>query len=113
MTLSDLSASINLLSLSIYKKLGLGNPKPTMMKFLMDDRTIRRTIGRLYNVQVKVEAFIFLAGIVILYCEVDFQGPIIIGIPFLNTGRALVYVEKRKMKLVSTKKKRPLILVEL
>lgn len=94
MTLSDLSASINLLSLSIYKKLGLGNPKPTMMKFLMDDTTIRRTIGRLYNVQVKLEAFIFLAGIVILYCEVDFKLIRITGRRFLATRLALFYMEK-------------------
>ena len=37
MTLCDLGASINLIPLSIYKKLGLGDPKPTMMRLLMAD----------------------------------------------------------------------------
>ena len=43
--LCDLGASINLMPLSIYKKLGLGDPKPTAMRLLMDDRTVKRPIG--------------------------------------------------------------------
>ena len=43
--LYDLAASINLMPLSIYKKLGLGNPKPTAMRLLMVDRTVKRPIG--------------------------------------------------------------------
>ena len=35
--LCDLGASINLIPLSIYKKLGLGDPKPTAMRLLMAD----------------------------------------------------------------------------
>ena len=38
--LCDLGASINLMPLSIYKKLGLGDPKPTAMRLLMADRTV-------------------------------------------------------------------------
>ena len=43
--LCDLGASINLMPLSIYKKLGLGDPKPTAMRLFMADRTIKRPIG--------------------------------------------------------------------
>ena len=43
--LCDLGASINLMSLSIYKKLGLDDPKPTMMRLLMADQTVKRPIG--------------------------------------------------------------------
>ena len=38
-SLCDLGSSINLMPLSIYKKLGLGDPKPTAMRLLMADRT--------------------------------------------------------------------------
>ena len=96
--LCDLGASINLMPLSIYKKLGLGDPKPTTMRLLMVDRTVKRTIGVLHDVLVKVESFIFLANFVILDCEVDFEVPIILGRPFLATGRALVDMEKGQMK---------------
>ena len=76
--------------LSIYKKLGLGDQKPTAMHLLMADRTVKRPIGILHDVLVKVESFIFLADFVILDCEV----PFILRSPFLSTGRALVDMEK-------------------
>ena len=92
--LCDLGASINLMPLSIYKKLGLGDPKPTAMRLLMADRIVKRPIGILHDVLVKVESFIFLTDFVILYCEVDFEVHIILGRPFLATGRASVDSEK-------------------
>ena len=59
--LCDLGTSINLMTLSIYKKLGLGDPKPTTMRLLMANRTVKKTIGILHDVLVKVESFIFPA----------------------------------------------------
>ena len=96
--LCDLGANINLMPLSIYKKLGLGDRKPTVMRLLMADRTVKRPIGMLHDVLFKVESFIFLTNLVILDCEVDFEVPIILGRKFLDTGRALVDMEKGKMK---------------
>jgi len=96
--LCNLGASINLILLSIYKKLGLGDPKPTMMQLLMADRIVKRPIGILHDVLVKMESFIFPADFVILDCEVDFEVPIILRRPFLATGRTLVDMEKGQMK---------------
>ena len=87
-------ASINLMLLSIYKKLGLGDPKPTTMRLLMADQTVKRLIGILHDVLVKVESFVFPAYFVILDCEVDFEVPIILGRTFLATGRTLVDMQK-------------------
>ena len=56
--LRDLGESINLMPLSIYKKLGLGDPNPTMMRLLMADRTVKRPLGILHDVLVKVDFFI-------------------------------------------------------
>ena len=83
--------------LSIFKKLGLGDPKPTAMRLLMADRTVKRPIGILHNVLVKVESFIFPLEFVILDCEVYFEVPIILRRPFLATSRALVDMEKGQM----------------
>ena len=83
--LCDLGASINIMPLSIYKKLGLGDPNPTVMWLLMADRTVKRHIGILHDVLVKVESFIFPEDFVILDCEVDFEVPIILGRSFLAT----------------------------
>ncbi|XP_015084096.1 uncharacterized protein LOC107027442 [Solanum pennellii] len=65
-TLCNLDASINLMPLSIYKKLGLGDPKCTVMRLLMADRTIKKLIEILHDVLVKVKLFIFSADFVIL-----------------------------------------------
>ena len=92
--LFDLGESINLMPLSIDKKLGLGDPKPTAMRLLMADRTVKRPIRILNDVIVKVDSFILLEDFVILDCEVDFDVPIILGRPLLATGRAFVDIEK-------------------
>ena len=68
------------------------------MQLLMADRKVKRPIGILHDVLVKVESFIFPADFVILDCEVDFEVPIILGRPFLAIGRALVDIEKGQMK---------------
>ncbi|XP_060210808.1 uncharacterized protein LOC132637788 [Lycium barbarum] len=96
--LCDLGASINLMSLAIFKKLGLDTPQPTTMRLLMADRTVTRPVGILYDVLMRVDRFIFSADFVILDCEVDFEVPIILGRPFLATGRALVDVESGDLK---------------
>ena len=67
------------------------------MRLLMADRTMKRPIGILHDVLVKVESFIFPDDFVILDCEVHFEVPIILGRPFLATGRALVDMEKGQM----------------
>ena len=47
---------------------------------------------------VKVDSFIFSADFFILDYEVDFEDHIILGRPFCATGRALVDMEKGKIK---------------
>ena len=66
------------------------------MQQLMADRTVKSPIGILYDVLVKVESFIFLADFVILDCEFDFEVSIVLGRPFLDTGRALFDWRKGK-----------------
>ena len=85
--LCDLGASINLMPLSIYKKLGLGDPMPTAMRLLMADRTMKIPIGILHDVLVKVESFIFLVDFVILDCEVNLKCLLFLG------GHSLLRVE--------------------
>ena len=61
---------------------------------------MKRPIGILHDVLLKVKSFIFPADFVILDCEVDFEVPIILGRPFLATSRALVCMEKGQMNSV-------------
>ncbi|XP_049406100.1 uncharacterized protein LOC125869688 [Solanum stenotomum] len=103
--LCDLGSSINSLPLTIYKQLGLGVPKPSTMRLMMADRSVKRPVGILCDVLVKLDTFIFLADFVILECEVDFEVPIILGKLFLATWRALVDVEQGELKFRLNKKR--------
>ncbi|XP_070003822.1 uncharacterized protein [Nicotiana sylvestris] len=91
--LCDLEASINLMPYSVFKTLGIGQPRPTSMRLQMADRSMKWPLGIIDDVLVRVDKFILPADFVILDCEVDFEVPIILGRTFLATGKALVDVE--------------------
>ncbi|GKB65272.1 reverse transcriptase domain-containing protein [Tanacetum coccineum] len=61
LALSDLGASINLMPLSVCKKLSLPELTPTCMTVELADRTISQPIGIAEDVYVKVGKFEFLA----------------------------------------------------
>lgn len=71
--------------LSIYKKLGLGEVKPTTMKLQFADRSYIFPKGEIENLLVKVNQFTFPAGFIIIDMEEDKDVPIIMGWPFLTT----------------------------
>lgn len=64
----------------------------------MVDRLIKRLVGILYDVLMKVDKFIFPTDFVFLNCEVDVEVSIILRRPFLATGRALVDMERGNLK---------------
>ncbi|XP_070042486.1 uncharacterized protein [Nicotiana tomentosiformis] len=91
--LCDLGVSINLMPYSVFKTLGIGQPRPTSMRLQMADHTMKRPLGIIDDVLVRVDKFILPADFVILDCEVDYEVPIILGRPFLATRKALVDVK--------------------
>ncbi|XP_070040070.1 uncharacterized protein [Nicotiana tomentosiformis] len=97
--LCDLGVSINLMPYSVCKTLRIGQPRPTSMKLQMVDRTMKRPLGIIDDVLVRVDKFILPADFVILDCEMDSEVPIILGRPFLAMGKALVDVEAGELTL--------------
>ncbi|XP_070020644.1 uncharacterized protein [Nicotiana sylvestris] len=91
--LCDLGASINLIPYSIFKTLGIRQPRATSMRLQIANRSMKRPLGIIDDVLVRVDKFILPTDFVILDCEVDYKVPIILGRPFLATGKALVDVE--------------------
>ncbi|XP_019259413.1 PREDICTED: uncharacterized protein LOC109237547 [Nicotiana attenuata] len=73
--------------------LGIGQPRPTSMILQMDDLTMKRPLGVIEHVLVRVDKFILPMDFVILDCEVDCEVPIILGRPFLATSKDLCDVE--------------------
>nr|GEY10075.1 reverse transcriptase domain-containing protein [Tanacetum cinerariifolium] len=82
-TRSDLGASINLMSLSIWKKLRLPTLNDTKMVLELADRTISKPTGVAENIFVKVGKFYFPADFVVLDFVVDPRVPLILRRPFL------------------------------
>ncbi|XP_038874903.1 uncharacterized protein LOC120067407 [Benincasa hispida] len=97
--LCDLEAIINLMPLSIFKKLRIGEAQPTSVTLQLADRTIKYPGGKIENVLVKVDNLIFPADFIILDYEVDREVPIILGCPFLATGKVLINVHKGELTM--------------
>ncbi|XP_072064379.1 uncharacterized protein [Arachis hypogaea] len=92
-------ASINLMPLSLIKKLAIEEVKPTRMSLQMADRSLKIPNGVVENLLVKVGEFIFPADFVILDMEEEGHNSIILSRPFLATTRAIIDVKKGEMIL--------------
>ena len=76
--LCDSGASINLMSLSIVKRLSLGELTPTILTLQMEDRTMAQPKGGLEDVLIKVENFIFPLDFVVMDMEDNTQVPLLL-----------------------------------
>nr|GFA01287.1 hypothetical protein [Tanacetum cinerariifolium] len=92
LALADLRASINLMPLSIWKKLKLPTLNDTKMVLELADRTILKPTSVTENVFVKVGKFYFPADFVVLDFIADPCVPLILGRPFLSIAHALIDV---------------------
>nr|GEX44093.1 reverse transcriptase domain-containing protein [Tanacetum cinerariifolium] len=97
--LADLGTSINLMPLSVWKKLGLPKLISTRMTLELADRVIYTPAGMARDVFVLVGKFTFPADFVIVDYESDPRVPLILGRPFLRTAHALIDVNGEEMIL--------------
>ncbi|XP_070046273.1 uncharacterized protein [Nicotiana tomentosiformis] len=81
--LCDLGASIKLIPLSIKKRVSIGKARPISMLLQLADRMVKWPSGILDDVLVQVDEDI----------------PIILGRPFLATGRAMIDYETGELKM--------------
>ncbi|GJY20769.1 reverse transcriptase domain-containing protein [Tanacetum coccineum] len=99
LALADLGASINLMPLSVWKKLSLPELTPTCMTLELADRSITKPIGIAEDVYLKVGKFKFPADFVVVDFDADPRVPLILGRSFLKTGRALIDVYEGELTL--------------
>nr|GFA11089.1 hypothetical protein [Tanacetum cinerariifolium] len=92
LALADLGASINLMPLSIWKKLKLPALNDTKMVLELADRTISKPTGVAENVFVKVGKFYFPVAFVVLDFIADPRVPLNLERPFLSTAHAIIDV---------------------
>ncbi|GJY38478.1 reverse transcriptase domain-containing protein [Tanacetum coccineum] len=99
LALADLSASINSMPLSIWKKLLLPELTPTRMILELADRSTTSPSGIVKHVFVKVGKFHFPADFIVVDYVVDPRVPLILGRPFLRTTRALIDIYGEELTL--------------
>nr|GEV57620.1 reverse transcriptase domain-containing protein [Tanacetum cinerariifolium] len=97
--LADLGVSINIMPLSIWKKLSLPELTPTRMILELADRSITHPKGVAKDVFVKVGKFHFPTDFVVVDFEADLRVPLILGRSFLRTGHALIDVYGEEITL--------------
>ncbi|XP_024042820.1 uncharacterized protein LOC112099628 [Citrus clementina] len=69
--LCDLGASFNLMPLSVFKQLGVGECRPTTVTLQLADRSHAYLEGKIEDVLVKVDKFIFPVDFIVLDFETD------------------------------------------
>ena len=77
--LCDLGASINLMTLSIFRKLGLGESKAATVTLQLADRSLTHPRGIIEDVLVKVDKLVLPVDFLILDIKEDKDVHIILG----------------------------------
>ncbi|XP_016576746.1 uncharacterized protein LOC107874482 [Capsicum annuum] len=96
--LCDLGASINRMHFVIYKKLRLDTPTSSSMQIFMEDWSILRMVGILFDILVKVDKFILPANFAVVDYKMDKDVPIILVRLSIDTGRDIIDLEIGEMK---------------
>ena len=89
-TFIDLGASINLMPLSMCRRIGNLKINPTRMTLQLVDCSITRPFEVVEDVLVKVHHFTFQVDFVIMDIEEDAEIPLILGRPFMLTTKCVV-----------------------
>ncbi|XP_028196610.1 uncharacterized protein LOC114381535 [Glycine soja] len=97
--LIDLGANINLMPLSMCRRLGELEIMSTRMTLQLADRSITRPYGVIEDVLVRVKHFTFPADFVVMdICE-DNDIPLILGSPFMLTASNVVDMGRKKLEM--------------
>ncbi|XP_047949153.1 uncharacterized protein LOC125194985 [Salvia hispanica] len=97
--LCDLGSSINLMPLKYYEKLNIGPLKTSDVTLRLADNSTIKTFGMIEDVLVKIDDFIFPADFIVLDMKVDKNVPLILGIDFLATCKALIDVGRGEITI--------------
>ncbi|XP_014511472.1 uncharacterized protein LOC106770164 [Vigna radiata var. radiata] len=91
--LVDLGDSINLMPLSMLKKIGGLEVKPTKAILQMADRSIKHPYGVIEDVVVRIDKVKFPVGFVVMKMDENEEIPVILGRPFMKTTKVVIHVD--------------------
>ena len=86
-------------SLSMLKKIGDVEVRPTRMTLQLADRSIKYPYGIVEDMIVKVDKFLFPVDFVVMDMEEDAEVPLILGRPFMKIAKVIIDVDKGKLKV--------------
>ncbi|XP_017617646.1 uncharacterized protein LOC108462175 [Gossypium arboreum] len=98
--LCNLGASINLMPKSISKLLRIGEVRPTTMKLQLTDRSLAYPEGKIEDVLVRVHKFMFPSNFIVLDFKENKEVLIVLGRPYLPTGRTLIDMQKGELTTI-------------
>ncbi|GJW98867.1 hypothetical protein Tco_0180675 [Tanacetum coccineum] len=88
--LVNIRTSVSVLPYSLYKYLGLGDPRPYQMNLIMADNTQAKAMGEVKNVRIQIGYQAYVVDLLILDIPVDPELPLLLGRPFLRTCGAII-----------------------
>ena len=91
-SLLDTGASINILPKAIYDRRHVGEFQPFLIELCLADGSVRKPHGIVEDVIVRIEGCYFLVDFLVVDMKITkelSQAPIILGRPFLATGKAV------------------------
>ncbi|XP_019261122.1 PREDICTED: uncharacterized protein LOC109239071 [Nicotiana attenuata] len=99
--LCDSRASISLMPLSVFRKLEgeLGVIKSVPVSLQLANQTTILPEGIIEDILVRVDKFVFPVDFIVVDMEVNKEVPLILGRPFLCTGRAILDIYKGQLML--------------
>ncbi|XP_006596830.1 uncharacterized protein [Glycine max] len=96
--LIDLGASINLIPLSMCRRLGELEIMPTRMTLQLVDRSITRPYGVIEDVLIRVKHMVFPADFMVMDVEEDHEVPVILGRPIMSTASCIIDMGRKTLE---------------
>lgn len=97
--LIDLGSSVNLIPLSIIRRICDLDMKNTRMTLQLADKSITKPFGISEDALVKVDKFLFPIDFIVMDIEEDDDVPLILGRTFLKTARMIIDIDNGLMKV--------------
>ncbi|XP_050897049.1 uncharacterized protein LOC127103851 [Lathyrus oleraceus] len=97
--LIDSGASVSLMPLSIYQRLGIGNVRDTRINLKFARHSIKNAYGVAEDVLVTIEELSFPIDFMIIDIPKDEEPPIILGRPFMRTSRCNFDIDQGTLTL--------------
>ncbi|GKA30982.1 DNA-directed DNA polymerase [Tanacetum coccineum] len=88
--LADKEASVSGLPYTLYKNLGLGNPRPYHSNLIMANNTQAKAMREVRNIRIQIGYQAYLVDFLVLDIPIDKELPLLLGRPFLRTCGAMI-----------------------